>query len=499
MVEAEASALVDLGLLKDAAALIDSYPSPTKALRVLRVQLESDLGDSNRARQKAETLIREHLSQSEKACCYEVIGRVAASSGQIESGLKAMRSAMLAAGQAQSGKLEARIIGSNAELLLHWGALEPAAEEVSRLRRACVTADDSYSLITFHKLVAEIKAKMGLAAAAKQSVNAGRSLLSGWPNVAQEGFLAVTSSAIEFMQSDYEAALHWSTEANRCAEKSGSREIRVPAVGNVAQIKLAQGKLDEARKAVAEFLGLVRRGGSTEIAGLDTELEIAIASGDLELAQELARRVANTSANLDHGNSFHGLWNLLTQIRLLYRLGKSEAGLEMALEAIPRIRRMADRNLLARMKLLAAEGLARTGAAMKGTTLLAEAINDSPDPPLEMIAETARVSGRLTAANAPGAAAGHFARAVLIFEKIGHRTARSNVERDAFETLPTALADRLKSQAGAGLIHVGSSETQYLEDTRPPSAPILESVAAFIQLGAHLPLIAAEAVSLLIS
>ena len=75
-------------------------------------------------------------------------------------------------------------------------------------------------------------------------------------------------------------------------------------------------------KAVTEFLGLVSKGGSTEIAGSDTELEIAIASGDLELAQELARRVANTSANQDHGNSFHGLWNLLTQIRLLYRLGK---------------------------------------------------------------------------------------------------------------------------------------------------------------------------------
>ena len=99
---------------------------------------------------------------------------------------------------------------------------------------------------------------------------------------------------------------------------------------------------------------------------------------------------------------------------------------------------------------------------MRGTILLVEAINDSPDPPLEMIAETARVSGRLTAADAPGAAAGHFARAVLIFEQIGHRTARSNVERDAFETLPTgALADRLKGHgAGAGLIHIGSSETQ---------------------------------------
>src|SRR5918993_1242451 len=160
MLEAEALAFVELGLFKDAAALIDSHSSPTKAVKVLRVQLESYIGNPLRSRQAAETLLREQLSPSEKARCYEVIGRVAMISGQIESGLKAMRSAMMAAAQAQSPKLEARMIASNAELLLNWGALEPAAEEVSKLRRACIAAGDSYSLITFHKLVAEIKGKL---------------------------------------------------------------------------------------------------------------------------------------------------------------------------------------------------------------------------------------------------------------------------------------------------------------------------------------------------
>src|SRR5687767_6359188 len=153
MLETEALAFVDLGLFKDAAALIDSHPNPVKAVKVLRVQLESYIGSPLRARQSAEALLREQLTPSEKACCYEVIGRVAMISGQIEPGLKAMRSAMTASVQAQSPKLEARMIASNAELLLHWGALEPAAEEVSKLRRACVAAGDSHSLITFHKLV----------------------------------------------------------------------------------------------------------------------------------------------------------------------------------------------------------------------------------------------------------------------------------------------------------------------------------------------------------
>ena len=82
--------------------------------------------------------------------------------GEIEAGTKAMRAAMNAAAQAQSSKLEARLTASNAEVLLHSIAIEAAAEEIPKLRRACIASGDSYSLIAFHKLVAEIKAKRGL-------------------------------------------------------------------------------------------------------------------------------------------------------------------------------------------------------------------------------------------------------------------------------------------------------------------------------------------------
>src|SRR5688572_9052648 len=121
MLEDEASGLVELGLYKDAAALIDSRPNPTKSIKVIRAQLETHIGSPDRSRQLAEALLREHLTPYEKACCYEVIGRVAMSAGQIEPALKAMRSAISIGAQAQSPKLEARLVASNAESLLNWG------------------------------------------------------------------------------------------------------------------------------------------------------------------------------------------------------------------------------------------------------------------------------------------------------------------------------------------------------------------------------------------
>jgi ATP/maltotriose-dependent transcriptional regulator MalT len=291
MSEVDAFALVELGLFKNAAASIDSQTISTKELRVLRARLESHIGSPVRARNSAEALLREHLTASERTQCYDIVGRVAMSFGQIEAGTKAMRAAVNSAAQAQSPKLEARVMASNAEILLHSVAIEAAAEEIPKLRRACIASGDSYSLIAFHKLVAEIKAKKGLAAAARISLNAARGLLKSWPNVWQQGRLAVTASGIEIIQSDYDSALEYTNEALLCAEKSGSNEIRMAALGNLAHIKLAHGELDVAREANQAFQSMVRVGGSTEIGGCDTEMEIALATDDLELAKQLAEKV----------------------------------------------------------------------------------------------------------------------------------------------------------------------------------------------------------------
>ena len=406
---------------------------------------------------------------------------------------------MNAAVQAQSPKLEARITATNAEVLLHSVAIEAAAEEMPKLRRACIASGDSYSLIAFHKLVAEIKAKKGLPAAARISLKAARSLLNTWQNVWQQGRLAVTASAIEIMQSDYDAALEYTNEALLCAEKSGAHEIRLASLANLAHIKLAQGKLEEARDASREFRSMVRVGGSTEIAGHDSEMEIALAAGDFEMAHRLADNVVAISANLDGGNSHHGLWNSLTQVRLNYRTGHIDAGVAMAMDAISRIEPTSDRNLLERMQLLAAEGLGRTGRAAEGAALLAQAVNANPDPPLEMIAEAARVAGRLTAHEDPGAALAHFERAAGILDKIGNVTARADVERDALETLKMPRPSLVLSTGGAQAETPAGepAAARRLADHRPSAAPFTERLATLLELGAHPPLLATETLALI--
>ncbi len=498
MAEAEILALIEQGLLRNAASTIDSQQDPSKTLKVLRAQLENYVGSPRRARSTAEALLREQLPSSLMASCYDIVGRVALSFGQIEAGMKAMRAAANAAAESQSPKLEARLIASHAEALLHWVAIEPAAEEIPKLRRACIVAGDSFSLIAFHKLVAEIQAKKGLAAAARQSLKTARSLISSWPNVWQQGRLAVTSSGIEIIQSDYEAALEFTHEALSCADKSGSRDIRLPALANLAHIKLAQGKLDEAREAIVAFKSMVRAGGNTEIGLRDTEMEVALAAGDLDLATELAKDVKAASSNLDGGNSYHGLWNKLTQVRLQYRLGDFDAGLAIAMEAIPRIERLADKNLLERMQLLTAEGLGRAGRGSEGVAIMTRAVNGNPDPTLELIAETCRIAGRLTATDSPAAAIDHYHRAFRIFEVIGNRTAGESVNRDVADTLPAYHAGAHSTTSLERGLEYGKRKDLHVQnDGRPAEAGMSERFATILELGSHPPLLATEILSLL--
>lgn len=193
-------------------------------------------------------------------------------------------------------------------------------------------------------------------------------------------------------------------------------------------------------------------------------------------------------------DSYYGLWHLLTRVKWLYRTGQAEAGVAVAMDAIPRIERMADRNLLERMQLLAAEGLGRTGRDTDGARLMADAVAANPEPPLEMLAEVSRVAGRLTARGDPAAAAGYFERAARILHAVGNLTAGSEVQRDFRDT---GAGPRGVNGAPAAAMVRDDPPPQPPADLGPPIAALTERIAALIDLAAHPPLLGAETLSLI--
>ncbi len=229
-------------------------------------------------------------------------------------------------------------------------------------------------------------------------------------------------------------------------------------------------------------------------------MQYAMASNDEQLAGRISDSTYGHSLEIDQGHSYYGLWHLLTRVKWLYRTGQADAGVAVAMDAIPRIERMADRNLLERMQLLAAEGLGLIGRTREGARLMATAVTANPDPPLEMMAEASRVAGRLTADDDPVAAASHFDRATRILHRVGNLTACAEIERDAHEVSERAAVFSAMSTGaldGSPLMVRDDPPPRLDRGHRLPAAAYAERIAALIDLAAHPPLLAAEALSLI--
>ena len=215
-------------------------------------------------------------------------------------------------------------------------------------------------------------------------------------------------------------------------------------------------------------------------------MQIYLWKESLTEAGTQAAVVNNLISDSEDTNSFYGLWHLLTRVKWLYRTGDCKGGVDLAMSAMPRIEQMADRNLLERMNLLAADGLGRVGKGFDGANLMASAVNANTDPPLEIVAEASRIAGRLTASENAGASFGHFRRALKILSSAGNVAAVGELERDVEDVL------------GKDALQTLRNEHRFVVNDRPPAAALAERIALLMEIGAHPPLLADEIWALLV-
>ena len=323
------------------------------------------------------------------------------------------------------------------------------------------------------------------------------------PTVADRGIHAdvkIAEIALSAWESDVPGALQHALDLVPIAEETGSESARFGASTNMGHLLHLQDRSEEALDWLRQGLRDRTFGGGPEIALRDTVMSLQMSRDLTDEAGGEANAIEGILEATGTHDSYLGLWHLLTRVKWLYRTDQAEAGVALAMDAIPRIERMADRNLLERMTLLAAEGLGRTGRDTEGARLMATAVSANPDPPLEMMAEASRVAGRLTAQDDPVAAASHFDRAARILHGVGNLTAHAEIQRDARETAERTAVLHAVSTGGydSGTLMVREDPPPYaLTDRRPPAAALSERIASLVDLAAHPPLLATESLSLI--
>jgi DNA-binding NtrC family response regulator len=364
---------------------------------------------------------------------------------------------------------------------------DQAATSLTALRRKTYQIADQVISVKFQLALSELAAKMGLFERAHKHLEAAKALLSNIPDRGLHAEAKIAELALAAFESNLSDALKYAFQLRLMAEETGSQAAKFAACANLGHLLCAHARFDEATSWLEQGLLEHAPGGSGEVALRDTLISLQMSMGlDARLQAEAVSRLVAQPANRD---SYYGLWHLHTRVKWLYRTGAATDGAALAMDAISRIERMADRNLLERMTLLAAEGLGRVGRAVEGAALMAEAVLANPDPPLEIMAEASRVAGRLAAVDDQAAAFDHFDRAARILHSVGNLAARADIERDAVDSLSTDFA----ASVGTGQQPIAVKDAA----ARTPVISLVERIAALVNLGAHLPLLAAETLSLI--
>ena len=352
-----------------------------------------------------------------------------------------------------------------------------ATTNLSVVRRKTYQLGDQGVSLEFQLVLAELAAKLGLYPRAHHHLRAAKSLSGTLAHRGLQADVMVVEVVLAGYESNLADGLELAFQLRSLAEETGSLSAKAAASNNLGHLLSLHSRFDEATAVLQESLEAAVLTGKTGIPQRDTLMFVLMSTDREQEARHQAEAISELIKQPAVRDSYHGLWQLINRVKLLYRTGQTNEGLTLAMESLPRIERMADPNLLERMKLLAAEGLGRVGKAAEGARLMAEAVNANPDPSLEIIAEASRVAGRLTAQDNPAAALGYFERAGRILHGVGNLTARAEIERDIRET----ISPRGDGQA----------------DSRPPAASFAERFAGFVDLAAHPQLLATETLLLI--
>ena len=317
--------------------------------RVLRLELTSITSAKDScASECSDLLSRRDLTGEDRVKCL-VISAVS----QLRSGSDTTGRASFKRAVAQADKIAvevacyARVWQLSA--LVSWIGPEAASLEVVTTRRFVTAAGRPDFTVRFHLALAEIAAKEGVLGRAHRHLEVAADLLSSYPHQFLEAEHAVRVGAICTLASDPQGAATSAERAIHLAVESGAPTLEVVARSNLAHALLAQGKLQLCYTELCRAFELCRNRGGAELGIRDGLLQYALASNDLALADDVAEITYERSLDIHDGHSYYGLWHLLTRVKWLYRTDQAEAGVAIAMDALPRIERMADRNLLERM------------------------------------------------------------------------------------------------------------------------------------------------------
>jgi DNA-binding NtrC family response regulator/tetratricopeptide (TPR) repeat protein len=486
-----------------------SSPAEQASRDALLAELLQRTGKQEQAVRVAErTIALGSAYPLERARCHIVLGSVLRDRGATDEALEELRRAIELARSQNSVEVEAW--GSLRMLLAltEGPGLDAATAYLPTVRRAVSRAGREQLLAALHLFVAQVEAKRGLVANAREHIRIGRSLVALQPNAWLEGTAAVDSSCIAFSIADLDATRDEARKAIRQSSVAGHTNIWRAAITNLAHVELSYGRFPQALRLFQRAVRLSPPAGATQAGIADGLAQLGLARGDLDEAERILATARRWTPDSPKGTWYYGLWTTVTRTKLLMRQERFDEAAAMVASALGGAVDLADPLLTSVLRLLLVEAEARAGRTASAATILGGPFAADWPSTLELMAEYGRVAGRALAADgAAGAGRWWFERGSRALASVGHRTALANVvdayveavarERGvARPSTPPVPLDRLPPPPRR-VVHRLDACTPLLPPTDDLATTTLERAAAIVDAGAYPAVVGHEVIAAL--
>ena len=385
------------------------------------------VGEVDHAFEQAQRLLRHPgLDVSSQTRCHLVLGTIHRDTGRVvEARSHYDRAAALAGAEGNTGQL---CLAQMRLLTLQVAGDETAFPSIlPALIRNVQKAGDPLLAIALHVCTAEIETRRGLLHLAKSQLNSARRLLQDSPNVFLEGNAAIAGLCLSLLCSEWDEAVRHGALALKSAEESGNVRTALAARLNLGQLRLRQGRPDEAEQHLQAALHLCPRGGDAEIGMLDALAQASLATGDTARCEALLGQIDRILATHHLPTAYNRYWGLGTRLLLLERQGRWHEAAELVTQVGGTIPTPPDSSMQARLTLAKAEIYLTVGRIEEANQILLEAANRLESLSLEHQGQLERLLALHAARRSPRDAPSHFERASRILVKTGSRVDRLRV------------------------------------------------------------------------
>jgi DNA-binding NtrC family response regulator/tetratricopeptide (TPR) repeat protein len=358
--------------------------SDLRSAHVLRIQLLERVGKHAEARSMVASLLNSRdLVSRDRSACELVLARLDWDCAKVDSAIGLLQRSINHAKQGQdlvrTCWAQLRLLG----MLRDQSGVDAASALFTELRANAIRLGEPRLLAALHIFVGQTEAQRGSFVSAHRHTRIGLELLDGAPNLWLEATAENINFGISVLLLDVDRGFEQGRNALALAEQSGAASTIGTSLGNLGNLYLATGHLDAAIDYHRRALKFVPSGGENWNGSLESLAQVSLAQGRLDECRNLLTEIDHAITCESDRQRYVYRHARITRSKLLLRLGEHSEALRTIDATLSVARELGDQLLGSTAQLMKAQILMDLGNRENALAILWALSPQLPGLPVE--------------------------------------------------------------------------------------------------------------------